>query len=116
MDHGTGFRIAGIVERVFAAQSGKFAKVTVSCPDAKGKLQKIDVVAFSDSFQQLANLGQGEEVTITGNVGMEKLTDKQRNEIKIDGYAKWVPMLVAKACKAEKPAAPVDTANDPGWD
>lgn len=114
MDHGTGFRIAGIVDRVFAAQSGKFAKVTVSAPDGKGKLQKIDVVAFSESFQQLANLGQGEEVTITGNIAMEKLTDKGRNEIKVDGYAKWSPMLVAKAVKVEVAKPPVD-ANDPGW-
>ena len=114
MDHGTGFRIAGIVDRVFAAQSGKFAKVTVSAPDSKGKLQKIDVVAFSDSFQQLANLGQGEEVTITGNISMEKLKDKQGNEVKVDSYAKWSPMLVAKAVKVEAAKQTVD-ANDPGW-
>jgi|SRR6185312_1140515 len=114
MDHGTEFRVVGIVERVFAAQSGKFAKVTVSTQDGKGKLQKVDVVAFSEAFGQLANLGQGEEVQITGNVAMEKLTDKQRNEIKVDGYAKWSPMLVAKAVKVERPAA-ADHSNDPGW-
>ena len=115
MDHGTGFRVVGIVERVFAAQSGKFAKFTVSTQDGKGKLQKVDVVAFSETFGQLANLGQGEEVQITGNIAMEKLTDKARNEIKVDGYARWSPMLVAKTVKVEKPATQAVAADDPGW-
>ncbi len=114
MDHGTGFRIAGIVDRVFAAQSGKFARVSVSAPDGKGKLQKIDVVAFSETFQLLANLGQGEEVTITGNIAMEKLTDKARNDVKVDGYAKWSPMLIAKTVKVESAKPGIDP-DDKGW-
>src|SRR6266480_7277097 len=101
MDHGAGFRICGVVERVFAAQSGKFAKVTVSCPGDKGKAQKIDIVAFADAFNLLKSLGQGEEVQITGSIAMEKLTDRQRNDVRIDGYVKWSPMLIAKAVKVE---------------
>lgn len=114
-EQGTGFRICGMVEKVFAAPSGKFCKVTISCLNARDALQKVDVVAFSDGFAMLSKLGQGETVQVTGNVAMEKLTDKARAEVKIDGYAKWVPMLVAKGVKVIQSVAPAGGAEPAGW-
>lgn len=113
--HGAGFRIVGIVEKVFLAASGKFAKLTISCPGNQDRMQKVDVVAFSDKFDLVKNIGQGEEIRVTGAIAMEKLTNKAREEVKVDGYAKWSPMLVlADVTVMQQAAAP--KAEDPaGW-
>lgn len=119
-EHGAGFRITGYVVRVFKAPSGKFASLTIECPNGRGGTKKIDLRAFSDAIDQVEHVGQGQVVQVTGTVDMEKLTSKDKNPVKVDGYEKWFPALTIRRLEVEpssakpKPAAQT-TAGDDGW-
>jgi len=120
-EKGAGFRICGHVVRVpFLARSGKFAKVTLAVPgggrSGTGE-KKIDVRAFeADVIAEIAQLGAGMTVQITGNVDSESVKDKAGNSVKVDGYDVWVSVLTAKKVDVEgssrKPAEKPD-AGDP---
>lgn len=113
--HGAGFRIAGSLVRKWVAQSFKVARVTVAVDHEKGT-KKIDLVSFApDVIEEIAALRDGALFEVTGRVDMEKLKDKQGNEVKIDGYAKWVPSLSVQVIKvqgASKAPAPMNRDND----
>ncbi len=117
-EHGAGFRITGVVTRVFVSPKGTFASIQVECPNGRGGQKKIDLRCFSDAIDQVRNLGQGQVIQATGAVDMEKLTSKDKNEVKVDGYAKWSPALTIRKVEVEpssakpKPAAPTGD----GWD
>lgn len=116
-EHGAGFRVTGYVIRTWAAPSGKFATLVVEAPNGKGGTKKIDLRAFSDAVDQVKNLGNGQVVQVTGTVDMEKLTDKGRNEIKVDGYSKWTPALTIRNVEVEPSSAkPKPTATAPAGD
>lgn len=117
-EHGAGFRITGVVTRVFNSPKGTFSALTVEVPNGRGGQKKIDMRAFQDAVDQVANLGQGQVVQVTGKVDMESLKDKQRNEVQVDGRAKWVPALTITKVEVEpssakpKPAASAQPAGD----
>lgn len=107
--HGAGFRIVGAVVRKFVAQSGKFAAVTIDV-NVPPRSRKIECRAFdAEMIDEIGQLGAGQTIEITGQIDMEKLTDKKREPVKVDGYEKWSPALTVKAIKIEgssvKPAA-----------
>lgn len=100
-EQGAGFRICGAVVRRFVAQSGKAAFLTLDVVGDRGS-KKIELRAFDRSMvADIGELGAGQIVECTGSVDVEKLTNKKRDEIKIDGYAKWVPALTIRVLRIE---------------
>ena len=113
-EHVTGFRICGAVVRKFVNPQGTFASVTIEAPNARGRMEKYDVKCFSDGpMDEFRELGQGQTIQVTGNIAMSKLTAKNKEAVKVDGYDKWLPDLVAKAVKVEVAGAKPAPR---GWD
>lgn len=104
-EHRAGFRITGYVTRVWCAPSGKFASLQVETPNGKGGTKKIDLRCFSDAIDEVRQLGNGQVVQVTGTVDMEKLTSKAKEEVKVDGYAKWSPALTIRKVEVEPASA-----------
>lgn len=114
---GAGFRICGSVVRRWTASSGKFGTLVLDV-FVDGKASKIDLVTF-DCVNDFSTLAQGALVEVTGRVGMQKLSAKDKTPIKIDGYEKWVPQLIVKVVKVEassRPPASRDVAPNPDGD
>lgn len=120
-ERGAGFRVVGAVVRAPFVRD-KFARVTLGVPGRSGET-KIDVVSFDASvIGDIAALGVGQTVQVNGSVEMEAVKDKTKEKVLVDGYPKWVPLLVAKKVDVEgssiKPApsgpAP-NSAADKGW-
>jgi hypothetical protein len=115
-EQGAGFRAAGCVVRKFCSPTGKFGALTLSITQGE-RNTKVDFVTF-DCVNDFSDLVQGANVTVTGKIGMNKLTAKDKSEVKVDGFAKWVPQLVVTAVKVEasskKPAASPDS-DDVTW-
>jgi hypothetical protein len=117
-EHGAGFRVTGVVTRA-KVFSPKFAVMTVEVPNGRGGQKKVDMRAFSDAIDQVQDVGQGQVVQVTGTVDMEKLTSKDRNEVKVDGFAKWVPALTIRKVEVEPSSAkpkPSAAPTGDGWD
>jgi len=124
------FEVKGAVVRVWTNSQRSFSRVTV---DVMGeRSQKVDIVAFRDAVASVSGLGAGELVRIAGNITNEKLKDKSGQPVKIDGYDKWVNLLVAdkvtvetgSAAPAKPQSRPLDdsritggkkTTDDGGW-
>jgi hypothetical protein len=105
---------------MFKAPSGKFAALTVECPNGRGGTKKVDLRAFSDAIDQVEHLGNGQVVQVTGTVDMEKLTGEDRNPVMVDGREKWAPALTIRKVEVEpssaKPAPKAAPATgDDGW-
>lgn len=99
-ERGAGFRICGAIARDPFAR-GAFARLTLAVPGQRGET-KIDVVAFDpDVIADIGDLGIGMTVQVTGSITMEAVKDKAKNKVKIDGYDRWVPLLVAKKVTVE---------------
>jgi hypothetical protein len=86
------FTETGKVVRKFVANSGNFASVTLDIEN-NGRHAKIQFVSF-DCARDFGNLKEGDEVTLKGRVGIQKLTTKAKEDVIVDGYAAWVPQLV----------------------
>lgn len=102
-----GFKEKGTVVRKFVAQSGKFGSLTLDVAGERGST-KLDIVTF-DCVDDFAELQPGAAVVITGRLGMNKITSKNKEPIMVDGFAKWVPQLIATKVEvglgqAKKPA------------
>lgn len=117
-EHGTRFEVTGVVTRVWDNGKGTFAKLTVEAPNGRGGVSKIDFKAFSESVDAVRHLGYGQTVKVTGTVAMEKLTNKAKDEIKVDGYSFWYPTLRIGSVEVEpastKPAATGHLGADSG--
>lgn len=120
MEMGAGFRVCGFVVRRFVTPSGKAAFLTLDVPSEKaGKTKKIDLRAFDDEvIGDVGSLTPGAKVQVTGVVDMEKVTDKARAPIMIDGREKWTPALTIKkvtvegSSKAPKPPSEPSKKSD----
>lgn len=100
MTQGAGFRICGSVVRKFVAPSGKIAFLTLDVfVDGRGK--KVDMRGFSEMVEEIGTLNNGALVEVTGTIDIEKLTDKQRQPVVVDGREKWVTALTVRAVKTE---------------
>lgn len=98
---GSGFRIVGFVVRKFTASSGKFGRLTVDVNQSPHPA-KLDLRTFDPSL--VADVGQlqaGQKVQIRGRIEVEKLKNKAKEEIKIDGYAHWSTVLTLTALEVE---------------
>lgn len=99
---GAGFRIIGTIKRLFIADSGKFAKITLTVnahphpPELD--LKSLDKILIGDMKRDLR---QGQRVEFKGNIESEKVTDKARTEVKVDGYTLWIPALRPKSYAVE---------------
>jgi hypothetical protein len=100
-EEGAGFRIVGCVKRVFVADSGKFAKLTVDV-QANAHAKTLELKCFDRSvIGDIRALRQGQRVQVRGKVESEKVTDRARNEVKVDGYALWIPALRPTSVEVE---------------
>jgi len=118
-EHKAEGRITGVVTRVYVSPKGNFAALTIECPDGRGRPTKIDFRCFSDAFDQVKNLGQGQVVRVSFSPGMEKLTAKDKSPVMVDGREKWVPALTVRACEVEPSSAkpkPAPAPTGDGWD
>ncbi len=115
--HGAGFRVVGAVVRKYANNRGTFAGLTLDVVGAP-RSKKIDLRAFDeDIVHQIAELGDGQTIEVTGSVDMESVKSKDKKEILVDGRAKWVTVLTVKAIKVEgssvQPSSPNGRAQAP---
>jgi len=99
--HGAGFRICGAVIRRWVSSSGKFATLTLDV-SAHPRSKKIQVRAFDQAVvAEIAELGAGQTVEVTGQIDADCLKNKAKAEVKVDGYPVWVFPLTVKALKVE---------------
>jgi hypothetical protein len=118
---GAGFRIAGSLVRKYIAPSGKVAFLTVDVYDSdNGRSTKFDLKTFGrDVMDDLGELRAGAMIELTGSIDMEKVADKAREAVKVDGREKWVPSLIVRAIKTEassRPPARQPEPREPGDD
>lgn len=98
--HGAGFRLCGAIVRRHVIP-GKVAFMTIEV-HGHPKSRKHDLKAFAaEVLDEIAELGAGQTVEVTGAIDAEKVTDKKRNAIMVDGREKWVPSLVIKKITVE---------------
>lgn len=106
---GGGVRITGLIEKVFTPQSGKCCFVTISFPGERART-KVELVAFGEQIGPTKALGVGETATITAGLGMKKLTNKNREDVQVDGRGVWTIQLVVRTVKTEPQAEKGPTA------
>lgn len=100
MIQGAGFRVCGVVNRKFINQQGTFVALSLSC-DLGDRKVSVDLKGFKESVQAVKNVETGDTVEVTGSIGTEKLTAKDKSTVQVDGRDKWVPSLVIKAVKVD---------------
>lgn len=59
-------------------------------------------------FEVLRKLTPGEEVDIEFTLTTRSLTNKAKEEVKVDGYTKWVLVATARSVKPVAAGAPLD--------
>lgn len=119
-ERGDGWRVVGaVVKEPFCRET--FGRLTIGVPGRRGE-KKIDVVSFdAEVIGDMRALGIGQTIAVTGGIEIEAVTNRAKEKVLVDGYAKWVPLLVAKKITVEgasvKPAAPpkTDAAATDGW-
>lgn len=131
-ERGAGVRICGFVANKFVARSGKFARLTIAYPGRRAAEDKTDVRSFEhDVISRIAEIGVGETVTVTAGIDREKLTNKAREAVMVDGREAYTIALTIRTLKVEdgaasSPSAPKEDAPAPpdapaggdsrGWD
>jgi hypothetical protein len=101
MIQGAGFRVCGVVNRKFINSQGTFVALTLSC-DLGDRKVSVDLKGFKESVAAANDVEQGDTIEVTGSIGVEKLTAKDKSTIQVDGRDKWVPSLVIKAIKVDQ--------------
>ena len=123
-EEGAGFRVCGTVVRNWISPTGKFAALTLDV-NRSPRGAKIEMRAFHrGSIDDIRILQPGQRVKCTGQIDWEPIKNKAREEIKIDGYQKWVAVLsilsvevegssrLAAPTSGEKTASPPAKSND----
>jgi hypothetical protein len=108
------FHVCGQVKRKWVADSGKFATVTLDIPGERGII--INLRSFKDGpIDEIRGLVPGMTIECVGNISSETVKDKKGDDIKIDGYKKYVEVLTIKKLKIDptsKQNPPKDNGND----
>lgn len=118
-EQGAGFRVCGSVVRRWTNQAGTYATLTldvfvVDAERGRSATKKLDFRAFRGVVTEIAVLTPGSMVEVTGSIDTEKLTNKAKEDIIVDGYPVWVTKLTVRAVKAESSSrAPVGSAAPP---
>jgi hypothetical protein len=98
---GAGFRIAGNVVRRFVPQSRRCAFLTLDV-NRSPKPVKIEMRTFkADLIEEIDALTSGQNVEVTGQIDIECVKTKKGEEVKIDGYSKFVPALTIRELKID---------------
>ncbi len=105
METGSGFRICGYVVRRNVVPSGKCAFLVLDVPGENGRSSKIDLKTF-DAVEEVGALVVGGKAEVTGRVVMEKVTNRARVPVMVDGRAKWVASLTIKTVKVDEASIP----------
>jgi hypothetical protein len=98
------FRVTGAVVRSNVAASGKAAWVTLDVLSGE-RSKKLDFIAFGDAVQEVGALAKGATVELTGQIDIQPVKDKAGAQVKVDGFARWFPMLVVRAVTSSKTTA-----------
>lgn len=105
-ERGAGFRIVGVVARKpFVVASGKCAFLELAVPGRKGKEVKHELRAFDyDMIMEVAALGAGQVVQVTGVIDREPLQfkiDGKYQNAQHDGKDVWVSKHTIRAIAVE---------------
>lgn len=117
MEMETKFLVCGYVKRKWVSDKGNFGTLTV---DTKSGTHETIVTlrSFKDGdIDGIRALSEGQMVRVTGVISDEKLTDKQKNDVKVDGYNVYTTRLNIKKVEVDKTSqrpAP-NTNNGAGW-
>jgi hypothetical protein len=76
--------ITGAVVRKWVANSGKFATATIEVGGPR--VRKIKVRGFREVVEEFGKLGEGEVITLVGEIEPSGLTNKAKEYVKVDGY------------------------------
>ncbi len=107
------FRITGAVVRTYVPASGKVAFLTLDVLNGE-KSRKFDIRGFGDVVQEIGELAKGATVEVTGTLDIEPVKTKTGEQVKVDGYSKWVPMLVARQVTTSAAASKPKPRQDNG--
>lgn len=88
---GAGFRVVGTIKRIFVSPTGKFAEIKLSV-NVQPHPPEIVLKSFDRALigDMKRDLRLGQRVQFTGKIENEKLQDRQRNDVKVDGYDVWL--------------------------
>ncbi|HVQ52903.1 MAG TPA: hypothetical protein VMS92_22940 [Mycobacterium sp.] len=100
-ERGAGFRIVGAVDRKFVPLSGKCAFLTLAVPGQRGEVKHECKTFDLLVIEEIRALGQGQVVQAIGTPEREKLTNKAKQPVMVDGREVWVPMFKINALTVE---------------
>ncbi len=87
----------GYVVRKWNSPRGTYASLVLDVPGERGG-GKYDFRCFSDGpLSDIDKLQAGQLVRVTCSVDMECLRDKNKQDVKVDNYSKWVPALTIRS-------------------
>lgn len=117
---GTGLRVVGTVVRVFVSPAGKFGKLTLKVNEPPHPPQLDFKTMDREVIGEMRELRAGQRIQVMGKIQSEKVQDKKYDDVKVDGYPVWVPVLrptkfdVEGSSKrpSEKPKEPAPGATD----
>jgi len=108
MPEGSIFKTNGFVTRKVTRE--KFASITVeySRKTPQGSFKSFqECVAFDINIvRQIETIGQGEGVSITGEIGSKKLENKDKSPVLQNGYKVFVPQFVINKIESAGPVEP----------
>jgi hypothetical protein len=108
------FKIVGAVSKHWINAKGNFGTCDIEVQDGKYKSIFRRCKAFSDVIDAFREIGIGEVIEVVGNLGNEKLTNKAREDVKVDGFNVWVNVLTITSIKRDgevvRPTGPKKTA------
>src|SRR5262245_3499403 len=96
------FRVTGAVVRANMATSGKAAWLTIDVLGGGERSKKLDFIAFGDLVQEVGGLAKGSTVELIGDIDIQPVKDKAGNAVTVDGFKKWIPMLVIRGVQGSK--------------
>lgn len=109
------FEHCGYVVRKWVSDKGTFASVVLDIPGERGAA-KIDYRCFADGpLDQIRNLQGGQKVVVSGSIDMECLRGKDKKDVKVDGYNKWIPCLTIRTMEVETSSAMPSADDNLGW-
>lgn len=106
------FVITGVVHKAFAASNGKFGKLTVLVPNKNGKDCRHEIKSFDTALvQRISEIGAGQSVRCAGVIELECLKNKDKTEIKVDGYSVWIQVPILRTLDIEEMKTPPSISN-----
>ena len=111
------FSIIGAMTYKYVAPGNNFAAFKIEVK-REGRRTLLDCKSFDTGVcNYLRDIGVGEGIEVTGDLGSETLKNKAKLDVQVDGYSVWQPMLkvtsILKPDQGEQAKAPKsDPMND----